>query len=149
METGIGMATAFTPVSAVIGGVMIGAAAALLMALLGRIAGISGIFRSILPPGPASDWPWRLAFVIGLIAGPGVVGWVSGAAPAIAFPAGLPAMIAAGLLVGVGTTLGHGCTSGHGVCGLARLSARSLAATATFMAAAVVTVYLVRHVIGS
>lgn len=140
--------TAFTPISALVGGLLIGIASALLMGLNGRIAGISGIFRNVLPPQPSADWPWRLAFVVGLVVGPLVVAWVRGAPPAISFPMGLPAMALAGFLVGVGTTLGHGCTSGHGVCGLARLSARSLVATATFMVAGVATVFLVRHVVG-
>ena len=129
------------------GGALIGAAAVLLMALLGRIAGVSGIVGGLLPPRPAADLGWRLAFVLGLIAGPLLYTAVSGR-PGVGAPvADLPLLVVAGLLVGAGTTLGSGCTSGHGVCGLARLSPRSLVATATFMATAVATLFLVRHVL--
>lgn len=129
------------------GGVLIGAAAVLLMALLGRIAGVSGIVGGLLPPRPAADFGWRLAFVIGLVAGPLFYTMLSGR-PGVGLPvADLPVLVLAGLLVGAGTTVGSGCTSGHGVCGLARLSPRSLVATLTFMATAGVTVFLVRHVL--
>ncbi|TVR84576.1 MAG: YeeE/YedE family protein [Rhodospirillales bacterium] len=140
--------TEFTPVSALLGGAMIGAAAVLLLALLGRIAGISGIVGSLLPPAPAADWPWRAAFVAGLIAGPVLVAWASGTAPAIWFPMGLPWIALAGFLVGVGTMIGSGCTSGHGVCGIARLAPRSLVATGVFMASAIAVVFIIRHGIG-
>ncbi|TVR95591.1 MAG: YeeE/YedE family protein [Rhodospirillales bacterium] len=141
--------TEFTPISALVGGAMIGAAAVLLLALLGRIAGISGILATLLPPpAPAADWPWRVAFVAGLVAGPLMVMAVTGAAPAIWFPVGLPWIALAGFLVGIGTVIGSGCTSGHGVCGIARLAPRSLAATGVFMAAAIATVFFIRHGIG-
>jgi uncharacterized protein len=140
--------TEFTPLAATAGGVLIGLSAVLLMAMIGRIAGISGIAGAVLPPRPAADWGWRVAFVIGLVAGPVVVMLLSGSPPPIQFPMGPVVMAAAGFLVGIGTMLGNGCTSGHGVCGIARLSVRSLAATATFMAAAIIVVFLVRHVIG-
>lgn len=140
--------TQFTPLSATVGGILIGLSAVLLMAMIGRIAGISGIAGNLLLPRPAADWGWRLAFIIGLIAGPAVLALVTGALPPIQFPMGVVVMAVAGFLVGIGTTLGNGCTSGHGVCGIARLSMRSLVATATFMAAAIVVVFLVRHVIG-
>ena len=134
-------------VQALAGGGLIGAAAVLLMALEGRIAGISGIVGGLLPPAPAPDRAWRVAFLAGLVAGPLLVGALV-AGPAIGGPAvGIGGAIAAGLLVGVGTGLGSGCTSGHGVCGLARLSPRSLAATLTFMATAGVTVFVLRHLI--
>lgn len=129
------------------GGALIGAAAVLLMALLGRIAGVSGIVGGLLPPEPAADFGWRLTFILGLIAGPVLYSAVAGRPGVGAQVADLPVLVAAGLLVGVGTTLGSGCTSGHGVCGLARLSPRSLVATGTFMATAIVTVLLVRHVL--
>lgn len=140
--------TEFTPLSATAGGVLIGFSAVLLMAMIGRIAGISGIAGALLLPRPAADWGWRLAFIIGLIAGPIVLALVTGAPTPIQFPMGTAVMAVAGFLVGVGSMLGNGCTSGHGVCGLARLSARSLVATATFMVAAIVVVFLARHVIG-
>lgn len=140
--------THFTPLSATAGGVLIGVSAVLLMAMIGRIAGISGIVGALLLPRPAADWGWRLAFVIGLIAGPLVLALVSGAPAPIQFPMGPAVMAVAGFLVGIGSMLGNGCTSGHGVCGLARLSARSLVATASFMVAAIVVVFIARHVIG-
>lgn len=130
-----------------LGGAMIGLAAVLLMGLLGRIAGISGIVGGLLPPGPAGERGWRLAFLLGLVAGPLLVGLVLGRTGIGPPLASLPVLLAAGLLVGFGTVLGNGCTSGHGVCGLARLSPRSLAATLTFMASAVATVFVVRHLL--
>ena len=133
--------------SALAGGGLIGAAAVLLMALEGRIAGISGIVGGLLPPTPASDKGWRIAFLVGLIAGPVLVALALGI-PAVGAPmVGIGGALLAGALVGLGTGLGSGCTSGHGVCGLARLSPRSLAATLTFMATAALTVLLLRHVL--
>ena len=136
----------FTPVAAAIGGALIGLAAVLLMMLTGRIAGISGIFGGLLSLQPSgrtsSDRIWRLAFVAGLILAP-LTGTVVGyALTAPQLPASWPVVVIAGLLVGVGTRIGGGCTSGHGVCGIARLSQRSILATIIFMAAAVVTVAL-------
>ncbi|RCV91775.1 YeeE/YedE family protein [Billgrantia montanilacus] len=140
-----------------IGGVMIGLSAVWLMATLGRIAGISGIVGSLVTTLPKGDSAWRGAFVLGLVSGPlllmllgGGLGNVAGApGEVVGQPAGgVGLMLVAGLLVGVGTGLGSGCTSGHGVCGLARLSPRSLVATVTFLACAIVTVYIVRHVFG-
>ncbi len=130
------------------GGALIGASAALLLLANGRIAGISGILGGLLDGllGPAArDWAWRAAFLAGLLAGPALYRLAAGHWPDIRVGASWPMLIAAGLLVGFGTRLGSGCTSGHGVCGLARLSPRSFAAVATFMAAAIVTVFLVRH----
>ena len=145
------MPTEFTPLAALGGGALIGLAAALLMLGNGRIAGISGILGRLLPPWQGSDTDGlpRLAFLAGLIGAPLLLSW-SGlwAMPAAVLPGGTALMVAAGLLVGVGTTLGSGCTSGHGVCGLARLSKRSLAATLVFMAAAIATVFVQRHLIG-
>lgn len=130
-----------------VGGVIIGMAAVTLMALNGRIAGISSIFSGLLPPATANDAGWRLAFLIGLIAGPLLVTFATGR-DAIGAPAASTAVLAiAGLLVGVGTTLGGGCTSGHGVCGMARLSPRSIAATATFILFGMVTVLVTRHLV--
>jgi len=139
--------TNFTPYSALIGGALIGLSAALLMLLTGRIAGISGIFGGCLTFG-ANDRGWRLAFIAGLIAAP-LLGALIGfglAAPLI--PKSWLLIVAAGLLVGFGTKLGSGCTSGHGVCGVARLSARSIAATVIFMLSAIVVVFLMRHAFG-
>lgn len=131
-----------------IGGVMIGASAVLLMALLGRIAGVSGIVASLLPgPEAVADRNWRFAFVVGLIVGPLVIWAASGANPLGPTIAPVPVLALAGLLVGAGTTIGAGCTSGHGVCGMSRLSTRSIAATGTFLVTAIVTVFVVRHLI--
>jgi uncharacterized membrane protein YedE/YeeE len=138
----------FTPVSAAIGGVLIGLAATLLWVSVGRIAGISGIVGGLWNFGPG-DLTWRVAFVAGLIISPVLFGWVGGRLPTITLSAPLPIIIGAGLLVGFGTRLGSGCTSGHGVCGLARLSPRSAAATAIFIGVAVLANFLLRHWVGS
>jgi len=137
----------FTPVSALAGGALIGAGAVLLMWLDGRIAGIAGIFGGVLLP-VRGDFAWRAAFVAGIVLG--AAAWrLGGGAPQILQITGsLPLLIAGGLLVGVGVRLGSGCTSGHGVCGVARMSPRSFAATATFMAVGFATVYAVRHLAG-
>ncbi|MDO9459106.1 MAG: YeeE/YedE family protein [Alphaproteobacteria bacterium] len=138
----------FTPISSLIGGGLIGLSAVLFMLLNGRIAGISGIAGGLIVP-VAGDWPWRLAFVLGLVAGPLVYMALGGQLPAIQFPVSSPlGLIAAGLIVGFGTRLGGGCTSGHGVCGVSRLSVRSLVATAAFMFTGFATVYVIRHVMG-
>ncbi len=129
---------------ALLGGALIGTAAVLLMFGLGRIAGISGIVGGLLPPS-VPDRGWRLWFLGGLLAGPALVGLILGRDPVGLPTVGLPVLIAAGLLVGLGTGLGGGCTSGHGVCGLARLSPRSLAATIVFMLAGGAMTTLVRH----
>ena len=138
---------AFTPWSALAGGAIIGGATALFALLNGRIAGISGIVGGLLRPA-AADIAWRAAFMAGLVAAPVVFG-VFAALPGITIDAGYPVLIVAGILVGVGTRYGAGCTSGHGVCGLARLSPRSLIATLAFMAAGFATVFIVRHVVGN
>ena len=120
----------------------------MVMGLFGKIAGIAGITQGALAlPGAARDRDWRIAFVLGLMAAPLAI-LALGGTVVQTVPTNLGLMIAAGLLVGTGTALGSGCTSGHGVCGLARLSGRSLAAVATFMAAGFVTVFVLRHVIG-
>jgi uncharacterized membrane protein YedE/YeeE len=141
------METTFTPVSAAVGGSLIGLSAALLWLANGRIAGISGILGG-LGSAETKDMGWRVMFLGGLIAAPLVYALAAGA-PTIDIGAGPVTLIAAGLLVGFGTRLGGGCTSGHGVCGLARLSRRSVVATGLFMASAVVTVFLIRHVFGA
>jgi uncharacterized membrane protein YedE/YeeE len=138
----------FTPVSAAIGGALIGLAAVLLMLLTGRIAGISGIFGGCLSF-ETGDKGWRIAFIAGLILAP-LTGALAGVPiPYPEMPSNWIVIVAAGLLVGFGTRLGGGCTSGHGVCGIARLSPRSIAATAIFMGGAVAVVALTRHVLGS
>jgi len=133
--------THFTPWSSLAGGVLIGLAAAMLVLLNGRIAGISGIVGGLVAA-RRGDAAWRVAFVLGLFAAP-LVMLLYATAPRI--DAGAGTLAVAGLLVGLGTSYGSGCTSGHGVCGLSRLSPRSLVATAAFMAAGVATVYLARH----
>ena len=137
---------AFTPWSALAGGVLIGLAAALLVLLNGRIAGISGIVGGLLAP-KHGDIGWRLAFVAGLALAP--VLWMAVAAlPPIRIEAGYPLLIVAGLVVGFSTRYGTGCTSGHGVCGISRLSPRSIVATLAFMSTGFLTVFVVRHVVG-
>lgn len=140
--------TEFTPLEAVVGGALIGTGAVLAMLMLGRIAGISGILAGTVFPSSYSEWSWRAAFVAGMIAAPTLFAFATGAAPAFEMPGTTVTSIVAGLIVGFGVTLGSGCASGHGVCGLARLSRRSLAATGVFMATAVATVFVTRHVIG-
>ena len=140
----------FTPWASLAGGLLIGLSAALLIALLGRVAGISGITGALLqmPTWSAvKQWGWRLAFIAGLIAAPLVWQWFA-PLPAMEIPSDPLVIIVAGLLVGFGTRMGSGCTSGHGVCGLSRLSVRSLAATLTFIATGAVTVFVMRHVFG-
>jgi uncharacterized membrane protein YedE/YeeE len=135
--------TAFTPGSALIGGAVIGIAAAILALCNGRVAGISGIVGALLRPA-FPDTTWRVAFIAGLLLSP-VVYAVFRALPAVTIDAGYAALCFAGLLVGVGTRYAAGCTSGHGVCGLSRLSPRSIVATLTFMGAGFATVYVIRH----
>ena len=130
----------------ILGGMMIGAAASLLLLLNGRIAGISGIVGGLLPGNFSRDWRWRLFFVLGLVSGAGLYSFLTGSL-ALELQATTPTLIVAGFLVGIGTRLGSGCTSGHGVCGLARRSLRSMAATATFMMSGAVTVYIMRHLL--
>mgnify|MGYP001363871419 CR=1 FL=1 len=137
----------FSPISAAIGGALIGLAAMLLMLFNGRIAGVSGITDGLVNP-RTNDRLWRLAFVVGLIAAPLAAALVGYSVPMPRMPASYAVIAVAGLLVGFGTRLGSGCTSGHGICGIARLSPRSIAATMVFMSAAIVVVALMRHVIG-
>jgi uncharacterized membrane protein YedE/YeeE len=140
--------TEFTPYASLIGGAMIGLSAVLLMLWEGRIAGISGIAGRLLPPYRDGAFLSRLGFVAGIVAAPLLISWGSGAPISQTVSASVPLMIAAGLLVGFGSVWGNGCTSGHGVCGLSRLSPRSMVATGVFMATAFITVFLVRHLIG-
>ncbi len=136
----------FTPVAALAGGAMIGFAAVLFMWLNGRIAGVSSIVGGLIIPDKA-NLPWRAAFIIGLISAPILYGFFGGPVTA-SIPHSSLLMLAGGLLVGIGTQLGSGCTSGHGVCGVSRFSMRSVAATFTFLATGILTVFLVRHLLG-
>jgi uncharacterized protein len=128
-----------------IGGTLIGLAAALLLLVNGRIAGISGILGGLIIPNSTSERLWRGAFIIGLMCGAALYAWLRGEFP-MQLQVGNSLLLLAGLLVGFGTRLGSGCTSGHGICGMARRSPRSLTATATFIACGILTVYLTRHV---
>ena len=138
----------FTPISAAIGGALIGLAAVLLMLFNGRIAGVTGVFAGLVDP-TSIDRAWRATFIAGLIAAPLSAALIGYAVPAPQMPTSVITVAAAGLLVGFGTRLSNGCTSGHGVCGIARLSPRSITATAVFMGAAIVVVAIIRHVLGS
>lgn len=140
----------FTPLTALLGGALIGLSAAFLLLMKGRIAGISGIAGGLIYP-ERGDLDWRILFVIGLILGGGLYQWL-GIGPSVDHIEAVvdtPLLIIGGLLVGAGTTIGAGCTSGHGICGLARRSPRSLVATLTFMASAVVTVLVMRQLLGA
>lgn len=139
------MATEFTPWSSLAGGILIGLSAVVLMAGNGRIAGLTKIFGGILPP-LAEDWPWRAVFLIGAILPPMALK-AAGYAVTFDSPASNGWLIAGGLLVGIGVSYSGGCPSGHGVCGIARLSKRSIVATCIFMTTAILTVYVVRHVL--
>ena len=138
----------FTPWAALMGGAMIGLAAAVLVLFNGRIAGISGIVGGLLRP-RTGDAAWRIAFVAGLLVAPLAYAAATSSPPALTIDASYPLLVIAGLLVGVGTRFAGGCTSGHGVCGLSRLSPRSLAATLAFMAAGFATVFVARHVVNA
>lgn len=138
---------AFTPGAALAGGLLVGFAVAIFLLFNGRIAGISGIVGGLLRPA-RGDVGWRLAFVLGLVAAPVAYALVA-TLPSPRIDASYPALVIAGLLVGAGTRYGSGCTSGHGVCGLSRLSPRSLAATLAFMGAGIATVFVLRHLLAA
>ncbi len=138
------MSPSFTPASALVGGALIGLGATLLFAVLGRIAGISGLFNSALEQ--VDERGWRLAFLLGR--GAAATAWLMATDAPVRTGFPLAWLVGAGLLVGFGTRVGNGCTSGHGICGLSRLSRRSLVATLVFMATAFATTYVVRHVLG-
>lgn len=140
------METTFTPFQALLGGSLIGIAAVALMALHGRIAGMTGIIGGLIVPN--NDWDWRLAFLLGAISAPIVLLLLWGTSLPLQAELPLWAIVTGGLLVGVGVTFGGGCTSGHGVCGIARFSSRSIVATLTFMATTFITVFCVRHILG-
>jgi uncharacterized membrane protein YedE/YeeE len=139
--------TDFTPLQSLLGGALIGLSAVLLMAFHGRIAGITGIISGVIPP-LSGDWQWRAAFLVGSALVP--LGYVlAGGQVDFSVPASTIALVVGGVLVGIGVHFGNGCPSGHGICGIARLSPRSIVAVLTFMATAFVTVFVVRHVIGA
>lgn len=142
------METVFTPLQSLGGGALIGLAAVLLMATVGRVMGATGIVAGLLQPASGADWSWRAAMLAGMVSGPMVVLALTGQMPQVQVPVSTGMLIVGGLIVGVGVTFGSGCTSGHGVCGVARLSPRSIAATLIFMATTGITVFVVRHVIG-
>jgi uncharacterized membrane protein YedE/YeeE len=135
---------AFTPIPSLVGGMILGVAAALYVLLHGRILGISGIVSGLIHP-QAGDWSWRLALVLGLLSAPFLGALFLGILPIIEVDANWLAIIIAGLLVGFGAQYGSGCTSGHGICGLSRLSPRSLVATLSFMIAGFLVVFVIRH----
>jgi uncharacterized membrane protein YedE/YeeE len=139
--------TDFTPLQSLFGGALIGLSAVLLMALHGRIAGMTGILSGVIPP-LAPDWLWRAAFLAGAILAP-LAYLALGGSIAFNVPVSTGALVVGGLIVGVGVNFGNGCPSGHGICGLARLSPRSLVAVLTFMATAFVTVFVTRHLLGA
>jgi len=141
--------TLFTPWQSLSGGVLIGVASVLLMLTLGRIMGATGVLAGVLTPSAHQDTGWRLAVLAGMISGPLAVLAVTGQMPVLEVPVSMPMLLVGGLLVGIGVTYGSGCTSGHGVCGMARLSRRSIAATLTFMLTTGLTVYVIRHVMGA
>jgi uncharacterized membrane protein YedE/YeeE len=143
------METTFTPIASLAGGVLIGLAAVLLMLLRGQVLGATGILSGVLRPSDQQDWGWRVLMLVGMLCGPWIYFAVAGSLPAIDVPVSTGPLLLGGFLVGVGVTLGNGCTSGHGVCGLARLSPRSIAATVTFMTTTGLTVYILRHILGS
>lgn len=141
--------TDFTPLPGAIGGLLIGLSAVVLMGGIGRIAGISGIFGGVLSGNWSAEGGWRPFFVGGLLLGAVITALLGGIdVDAISFPGNPVTTVIGGLLVGAGTALGSGCTSGHGICGLSRLSARSLVSTLLFMAVAILTVFVTRHVMG-
>lgn len=136
----------FTPIPSLLGGMMLGLAATLYVLLHGRILGISGIVSGLVHP-KKEDWSWRLAFIVGLITAPFLAALFFGILPVIEVDTSWLTVIIAGLLVGFGVQYGSGCTSGHGICGLSRLSPRSLVATLSFMTAGFLVVFIIRHLI--
>jgi uncharacterized membrane protein YedE/YeeE len=142
------METAFTPWLSLAGGVLIGLSATLLMLFLGRIMGATGVLAGLLQPSSGDDFAWRAALLAGMVTAPAGVWLATGTMPVVEVPVSTFALVIGGLIVGIGVTFGSGCTSGHGVCGMARLSPRSIIATLTFMVVTFATVFLIRHVIG-
>lgn len=143
------MITTFTPLQSLAGGGLIGLASVLLMLSVGRIMGATGILAGVLFPTSRADFTWRITLLAGMITAPLIYLAATGALPEMTVPVSTPMLMAGGFIVGLGVTFGGGCTSGHGVCGMARLSPRSITATATFMITCAATVYIIRHIIGA
>lgn len=141
--------TTFTPLQSLAGGALIGTAAVLLMGFLGRVMGATGILAGVLQPRGWPDFSWRFAVLLGMVSGPLAVLAITGQMPLVQVPVGMVSLVIGGFLVGLGVTFGAGCTSGHGVCGMARVSPRSIAATATFMVTTTITIFIIRHVLGA
>ena len=139
--------TEFTPIASLFGGALIGAASVMLMAFKGRIAGVSGIAVRLFPPYEDGELAGRIAFVAGIVAAPVIAIMATGVAPTQTITTGAGLLVIAGLLVGFGSVWGNGCTSGHGVCGVSRLSVRSMTAVAVFMGTAIITVFVARHLL--
>ncbi|MFD1795785.1 YeeE/YedE family protein [Paracoccus aurantiacus] len=142
------MPTEFTPLASFGGGLLIGLGAVLLMLGLGRIFGATGILSGAVFAQDREEMDWRIVLIAGMVLAPGLIFAVTGTMPALTVPISPAMIVVGGVIVGLGASLGSGCTSGHGVCGLARLSVRSLIAVPTFMATAAITVFLIRHVFG-
>jgi hypothetical protein len=142
------METVFTPFASLGGGLLIGLGAVLLMLSLGRIFGATGILSGAVLVENRQEMSWRIAVILGMILAPVLIFAVTGAMPALTVPVSPMMIVIGGVIVGFGASLGSGCTSGHGVCGLSRLSIRSLVAVPTFMATAAITVFVIRHVLG-
>lgn len=143
------MITNFTPYASLGGGVLIGLSAVLLMYSLGRIMGATGILAGVVAPTSFSEFSWRAVLLLGMVSAPVFMAITFNNPSIVQVVSSTPMLIAGGLLVGIGGTLGGGCTSGHGICGMARLSKRSIIATITFMAATAITVFVLRHIIGA
>jgi len=142
------MTTEFTPIASLFGGSLIGVSAVLLMLGLGRIMGATGILAGAIFPHSLQDWGWRVVLLVGMFSGPWLYRLLSGDSPVVNIPSSSPMIVLGGLIVGIGVTIGSGCTSGHGVCGLARLSQRSIVAVLVFMISTAITVFVTRHLIG-
>lgn len=142
------MVTDFTPVQALVGGSLIGLASVLLMMSFGRVMGATGILVGFFSPNSMRDWIWRAGVLLGMVSAPLVYMLVMGKMPAVQVPVSGTMLVIGGVIVGIGVTYGSGCTSGHGVCGMARLSPRSIVATLTFMVTTAITVFFVRHIFG-
>lgn len=142
------MMTEFTPWASLIGGVLIGLSAVMLMAFQGRIFGATGILAGFIQPSSSSDWAWRAWIMAGMVSGPMAYRLITGEMPTIEVPISTTLLVVGGFIVGIGVTFGGGCTSGHGVCGMARLSVRSIVATLIFMLSTGLTVFVLRHVLG-
>lgn len=143
------METAFTPFASFGGGLAIGLGAVLLMLGLGRILGATGIMSGLIFAEGKEEFSWRAAMVLGMVLAPGLIFALTGTLPEVNVPISPAMIVIGGVIVGLGASLGSGCTSGHGVCGLSRLSVRSLVAVPTFMATAAISVFVIRHVLGA